>query len=187
MTQTTEEDFEYRIPPGDDHQRRVCNTCGFIDYENPRIVAGSVVVRDRKILLCRRAIEPRKGYWTLPAGYMELGESIEEAAMREAREEACATIEIDRVLAMYTVHRIGQVQIMFRAELASDVHPGPESLEVRLFDWKDIPWSQLAFPTVVWALTHYAETRDRAEFPPRGNPPGTGKVTRQPPVPPQGA
>jgi len=84
------------------------------------------------------------------------------------------------------VLRIGQVQIMFRAKLASDVHPGPESLEVRLFDWKDIPWSQLAFPTVVWALTHYAETRDRAEFPPRGNPPGTGQVTRQP-LAPQGA
>ena len=153
---------------------------------NPKIVVGSVVTWEEKILLCKRAIEPRKGYWTLPAGYMELGESIEEAAMREAREEACATIEIDRVLAMYTVHRIGQVQIMFRAELKSDFRPGPESLETELFDWKDIPWSQLAFPTVVWALTHYAETREADDFAPFGNPAGTEKITRQPPVPPQG-
>ncbi|WP_366524200.1 NUDIX hydrolase [Henriciella sp.] len=186
MTKTMSENFQYRVPEGDDRERRVCQTCGFIDYENPRIVAGSVVVRDEKILLCRRAIEPRKGFWTLPAGYMELGESIEEAAMREAREEACATIKIDRVLAQYTVHRIGQVQIMFRARLASDIRPGPESLEVGLFDWKDIPWSELAFPTVVWALTHYAESRHANGFAPFGNPAGTEKVTRQPPVPPQG-
>ncbi|WP_084398511.1 NUDIX hydrolase [Henriciella aquimarina] len=186
MTQSFEEDFEYRIPAGDDRERLVCNTCGFIDYENPRIVAGSVVLRDRKILLCRRAIEPRKGFWTLPAGFMEHGESIEEAAMREAREEACATIAIERVLAMYTVHRIGQVQIMFRASLESDFRPGPESEETRLFDWKDIPWSDLAFPTVVWALTQYAESRHLEAFPPFGNPPGTEKITRQPPVPPQG-
>lgn len=186
MTKTMDKDFEYRIPEGDDIERKVCNTCGFIDYENPRIVAGSVVVRDRKILLCRRAIEPRKGFWTLPAGYMELGESIEEAAMREAREEACATIGIDRVLAMYTVHRIGQVQIMFRARLESGFEAGPESLEVKLFDWKDIPWSELAFPTVVWALTHYAQSRHSDSFAPFGNPAGTETVTRQPPVPPQG-
>ncbi|MEE2879475.1 MAG: NUDIX hydrolase [Pseudomonadota bacterium] len=186
MTQTIPENFERRVPEGDDHERRVCNTCGFIDYENPRIVAGSVVVRDRKILLCRRAIEPRKGYWTLPAGFMELGESIEEAAMREAQEEACATIKVDRLLAMYTVHRIGQVQMMFRAELLSDIRPGPESLEVGLFDWKDIPWSKLAFPTVVWALTQYAESRSLENFPPYTNPLGTEQITRQPPVPPQG-
>ncbi len=186
MTDSIAENFEHRVPEDDDRERRVCNTCGFIDYQNPRIVAGSVVVRDRKILLCRRAIEPRKGYWTLPAGYMELGESIEEAAMREAREEACATIEIDRVLGMYTVHRIGQVQIMFRAELVSDIRPGPESLEVGLFDWKDIPWSELAFPTVVWALTHYAESRGSDSFAPYGNPAGTEAITRQPPVPPRG-
>lgn len=186
MTQRMTENFARRVPDGDDHERRICNICGFIDYENPRIVAGSVVVRDRKILLCRRAIEPRKGFWTLPAGYMELGESIEEAGMREAQEEACAAIAIDRVLAMYTVHRIGQVQIMFRANLVSDIHPGPESIEVGLFDWKDIPWSELAFPTVVWALTHYAESRHSDSFAPYGNPAGTERITRQPPVPPAG-
>ena len=186
MTQTNAENFDTRIPEGDDRERRICGTCGFIDYQNPRIVAGSVVVRDGKILLCRRAIEPRKGFWTLPAGFMELGESVEDAARREAHEEACADIEIDRVLAMYSVQRIGQVQIMFRANLVSEIAPGPESLEVGLFDWKDIPWSELAFPTVVWALTHYAETRNLETFAPYSNPPGTERITRQPPVPPAG-
>ncbi len=179
MTQDTNEQFEHRVPEGDDRTRRICSTCGFIDYQNPRIVAGSVVLSGRKILLCRRAIEPRKGYWTLPAGYMELGETVEEAAAREALEEACATIEIDRILSVYSIPRIGQVQTMFRARLASDIKPGPESLEVGLFDWKDIPWSELAFPTVVWALTHYAETRFRDDFAPFTNPPQTDWLTRQ--------
>ena len=178
MTQTIEENFELRVPQGDDRERRMCGTCGFIDYRNPRIVAGSVVTSGDKILLCKRAIEPRLGFWTLPAGYMELGETVEEAAAREAREEACATIEIDRMLAMYSIPRIGQVQIMFRAKLMSDIKPGPESLETELVDWKDIPWSQLAFPTVVWALTHFAETRGRNDFVPFANPPYTDKVTR---------
>lgn len=178
MTQTIEENFELRVPDGDDRERRMCGTCGFIDYRNPRIVAGSVVTSGDKILLCKRAIEPRHGFWTLPAGYMELGETVEEAAAREAREEACATIEIDRMLAMYSIPRIGQVQIMFRAKLMSDIKPGPESLETELVDWKDIPWSQLAFPTVVWALTHFAETRGKDDFVPFANPRHTDKVTR---------
>lgn len=177
MTAQTDESFELRVPEGDDRERRVCGTCGFIDYQNPRIVAGSVVLKDGKILLCKRAIEPRKGYWTLPAGFMELGETVEAAAAREAREEACASIEIDSVLAVYSVPRIGQVQIMFRATLKSEISPGPESLEVGLFDWKDIPWSELAFPTVVWALTHFAETRHLEHFAPFANPPGTEKIT----------
>ena len=178
MTQTIDEKFELRVPEGDDRERRQCLTCGFVDYRNPRIVAGSVVTKGEQILLCKRAIEPRKGFWTLPAGYMELGETVEEAAQREAREEACADIKIDRMLATYSIPRIGQVQIMFRATLESDFAAGPESLEVELFDWKDIPWSELAFPTVVWALTHYAETRHSSDFVAFGNPDGTDKVTR---------
>lgn len=178
MTQTTDEKFELRVPEGDDRERRQCLTCGFVDYRNPRIVAGSVVTKGEQILLCKRAIEPRKGFWTLPAGYMELGETVEEAAQREAREEACADIKIDRMLATYSIPRIGQVQIMFRATLESGFAVGPESLEVQLFDWKDIPWSELAFPTVVWALTHYAETRHSSDFVAFGNPDGTDKVTR---------
>lgn len=166
------------IPEGDDRERRVCKHCSFIDYQNPKIVAGAVVTSGDQILLCRRAIEPRKGFWTLPAGFMELGESVEEAAAREAMEEACAKIEIDRILSVYSVPRIGQVQVMFLAHLTSDIAPGPESEEVALYDWADIPWAELAFPTVVWALTHYAEIRRRSDFAPFVNPPGTAALTR---------
>ena len=178
MTVKSAPEFALEIPPGDDKERRVCQRCDFIDYQNPKIVAGSVVLKGEQILLCKRAIEPRKGYWTLPAGFMELGESVEEAAQREAQEEALADIEIDRLLAVYSVPRIGQVQVMFRARLLGDYGVGPESQEVKLVDWKDIPWSELAFPTVVWALTHYAETRHQETFAPFANPPGTDALTR---------
>jgi len=171
-------DFRLAVPDGDDRVRRMCTRCSFVDYINPKIVAGSVVVKDGMILLCRRAIAPRIGFWTLPAGYMEEGESVEEAAAREAREEAMAEIEIDSLLAVYSVPRIAQVQIMFRAQLVSDFAPGPESTEVKLFRWQDIPWSELAFPTVVWALTHYAKTRGERAFVPVSNPPGTESLTR---------
>ncbi|MEZ6013113.1 MAG: NUDIX hydrolase [Hyphomonas sp.] len=169
--------FHMEVPKGDDKLRRVCAHCRFIDYVNPKIVAGSVVTRNGQFLLCRRAIEPRKGYWTLPAGFMETGETVEEAARREAQEEACADIRIDQLLAVYSVPRIAQVQVMFRATLMSDIAAGPESLEVGLFDWKDIPWSDLAFPTVVWALTQFAGIRHLPAFPPFANPPGTERLT----------
>jgi ADP-ribose pyrophosphatase YjhB (NUDIX family) len=178
MTVKQQADFKLEIPHGDDRERRVCQSCDFIDYQNPKIVAGAVIVQDGKILLCKRAIEPRKGFWTLPAGFMELGESVEEAAAREAFEEAEAKIEIDRVLAVYSVPRIGQVQVMFRAKLIGGYGIGPESEESGLFEWKDIPWSQLAFPTVVWALTDYAATRDQDNFAPFANPAGTDALTR---------
>jgi ADP-ribose pyrophosphatase YjhB (NUDIX family) len=178
MTVKNSPDFALEIPEGDDKQRSVCQRCEFIDYQNPKIVAGAVVLKDDKILLCKRAIEPRKGFWTLPAGFMELGESVEEAAQREAQEEALAKIEIDSLLAVYSVPRIGQVQVMFRAKLIGDYGVGPESQEVKLVEWKDIPWSELAFPTVVWALTHYAETRHQETFAPFANPPGTDALTR---------
>ena len=108
---------------------------------------------------------------------MEEGESVEQGAAREALEEANAVIEIDRLLAVYSVPRISQVQIMYRANLVSEISPGPESLEVGLFDWKDIPWRELAFPTVVWALTHYAKTRHQVAFAPFANPAGTQALT----------
>jgi ADP-ribose pyrophosphatase YjhB (NUDIX family) len=171
-------DFRLGVPEGDDRVRRMCNRCAFVDYVNPRIVTGSVVTQGGLILLCKRAIEPRKGYWTLPAGFMEEGESVEDSARREAQEEACADIEITSLLAVYSVPRIAQVQIMFRAQLRSGIAPGPESEAVKLVGWKDIPWSELAFPTVVWALTHFAETRGRDVFAPFANPPGTEKITR---------
>jgi len=152
------ENFIRRIPDGEDRERLVCGECGFIAYENPKIVVGSVVIEDERVLLCRRAIEPRRGYWTLPAGYMELGETVEEGARREAWEEARVRLELERILAIYSVARIGQVQIIYRARLAEPGYaPGPESLDVRFFAWGDIPWNELAFPSVHWALQAWAE------------------------------
>ncbi|WP_428407384.1 NUDIX domain-containing protein [Hyphococcus sp.] len=159
------------VPPGDNMERDVCAACGFVDYKNPKIVVGSVVAWEGKILLCKRAIEPRKGYWTLPAGYLELHETAEDGAAREAREEACADIEIERLLAVYSIPRISQVQLMFRAKLVRpDIAPGPESEAVALYDWEEIPWPDLAFPSVGWGLRHYRETKDRSDFPPFSNP-----------------
>lgn len=144
------------IPEGDTHERDVCSDCGFVAYENPKVVVGSVVVSDGRILMCRRAIEPRRGFWTLPAGYMELGETVEEGAAREAMEEAGADIAIDGVLGIFSIARIGQVQVIFRARFGGDGAPrfaaGPESLEVALFEWNQIPWKEIAFPSVLWAL-----------------------------------
>lgn len=152
-------DFKTDIPEGDDRLRRICRTCGFIDYVNPKIVAGAVVSDERgRILMARRAIEPRSGFWTLPAGYMEEGESVEEAAVREAYEETCARIEIIDLLGVYSVPRISQVQLFFRARLAEPgIAVGPESAEVAFFDFDDIPYHELAFPSVAWALEDFRE------------------------------
>lgn len=167
------EHFTKKVPVGDSRERLVCERCEWVHYQNPKIVAGAVIEHDGRLLLARRAIEPRRECWTLPAGYMELGETVEQAAAREAREEACAEIEIDSLLAMYSIARIGQVQVMYRARLARpDVAPGEESLEVGFFAWDDIPWEQLAFPTVVWALMHWRESRGRAVYSPFVNPEG---------------
>lgn len=172
-SKTQNTSFQRQVPAGDTHERDVCTTCGFINYVNPKIVTGSIVRHDGKLLLCRRAIEPRTGYWTLPAGFMELGETAEQAAMREAREEANAEIVIDRLLAVYTIPRIAQVQIMYLAHLGSDAFsPGPESLEVKLASWDEIPWGELAFPSVRWALQQYRGVEGIAEFAPFSNPPG---------------
>ena len=152
-------------------ERYVCGDCGHIYYSNPKIVVGSVVVEDGKILLCRRAIEPRKGFWTLPAGFLEEHETPEDGAKREAKEEADCEIVLDALLAVYSVPRISQVQLMYRGRLRTPhFAPGPESLEVALFAWEDIPWTELAFPSVTWALNHYRETKDQAVFAPRSNP-----------------
>ena len=123
------------------------------------------------LLLCRRAIPPRIGYWTIPAGYMELEESSEDGARREAVEEANAEIAIERLLAIYDIPRISQVQIIYAARLTDDtVSPGPESQEVELFEWEDIPWNDLAFPTVRWALTHHRDAHATGDWIPRGVP-----------------
>ena len=152
-----------RFIEGDDRERLVCPDCEFVAYENPKIVVGSVVADGDRVLLCRRAIEPRAGFWTIPAGYMEMGETIAEGAQREAWEEARARVIIDGVLAVYSIARLGQVQIIFRARLAeTGFDVGPESLEVRQFEWKEIPWDEIAFPSVRWVLHTWYDTRGRA-------------------------
>ncbi|MDQ0317226.1 NUDIX hydrolase [Amorphus orientalis] len=168
----TEPDFQLRVPEGDDRERAVCRQCGFVAYENPKIVAGSVVRVGEKILLCRRAIEPRRGFWTIPAGYLELNESPEEAAVREAREEACADIRLGGLLSVYTIHRLSQVQLIYRSVLSGGFAAGDESLEVALFSWSEIPWNDIAFPSVVWALTHDREVVEAGGIMPFANPDG---------------
>ncbi|MCA3560372.1 MAG: NUDIX hydrolase [Aestuariivirga sp.] len=169
--QTQSPGFRRKVPVGDSHERDVCDTCGFVNYVNPKIVTGSIVRHGGKIMLCRRAIEPRAGFWTLPAGFMELGETAEQAAMREAREEANAAIVIDRLLAVYTIPRIAQVQIMYLAHLAEpSFSPGPESLEVMMVGWDGIPWEEIAFPSVTWALEQYLSVEGVADFAPFSNP-----------------
>lgn len=165
-TSPAPESFTLRVPDGDDRERHVCDRCGFVNYVNPKIVAGSVAVRGDHILLCRRAIPPRKGFWTLPAGFMEEGESVADAAAREAREEACADIAVGALLGVYSIPRLSQVQIFFRAELRGDVAPGPESEDVRLATWDEIPWDAIAFPSVVWALEDWRATRGQDAFAP---------------------
>ena len=168
--------FERRIPEGEDRERMVCADCGHIDYQNPKVVVGSVVALDDKILMCRRAIEPRRGFWTLPAGYLELGETLEEGAAREAMEEATANIIIDGILGVFSVARIGQVQVIFRGRFTDPAAPayaaGPESLEVALFGWDQIPWNDIAFPTVHWALRAWDVRRSGPLGIPAGNPSG---------------
>lgn len=161
------------IPEGDDRLRLICPECGFIQYDNPKMVVGSVVHFGDRILLCRRAIAPRLGYWTLPAGYLELNEAPHEGAMREAWEEAHARIEISALLAVYSIPRLSQVQLIYRAQLTDEaVRPGIESQAVGLFAWNEIPWSEIAFPTVRWALNHDRELGAAEIFEPRTNPPG---------------
>jgi ADP-ribose pyrophosphatase YjhB (NUDIX family) len=159
------------IPEGDNRERMMCPDCGFINYENPKIVVGSVCLHGERFLLCRRAINPRRGYWTLPAGFLELNESTQAGAQREALEEAQAQIIIDGLLAIYDIPRISQVQIIYRARLATpEFSAGPESLEVKLFAWDEIPWDELAFPSVRWALDHYRESMASGDFTARGTP-----------------
>ena len=168
-------DFRSETPPGEDRRRRVCTTCGFVDYVNPRIVVGSIVVSGEgsteRVLLCRRAIEPRSGYWTLPAGYMETCETTVQAAAREALEEAGCELKMDGLLAVYDLAHLSQVQLIYRARLqGSKIEAGIESLEVALFSWDEIPWKELAFPSVAWALRQWRATRHEPLGAPFRNP-----------------
>jgi len=165
--------FSHRVPEGDNFSRAVCDTCGFVNYVNPKIVVGSVVTYGDAFLLCRRAIQPRHGFWTLPAGFMEEGETTEDGARREAFEEANARIEIKDLLAVYNIPRISQVQLMYRATLPTrEFSAGDESLDVGLFTWDEIPWDDLAFPSVHWALTQYRSVIGKETIVPFSNPTG---------------
>jgi len=158
----------YRIPEGDSLPRAVCDACGHIQYENPKIVVGCVPVRGERILLCKRAIEPRYGLWTLPAGFMENAETAAEGAMREALEEANARVEIEELYTVFSVPHISQVHMMFRAKLLNDdFSAGTESLAVKLVTAEEIPWEELAFTVVRRTLQHYLEDRARGTFVPR--------------------
>jgi ADP-ribose pyrophosphatase YjhB (NUDIX family) len=153
------------IPPRDDRERYVCSRDGEVFYQNPLVVVGTIPVHGDRILLCRRSIEPRTGFWTLPAGFLELGETTVEAGVRETREEAMAEVEPGPLFALFNVAHIGQLHMFYRAVLPEPKHaPGPESAETALFEAGDIPWRQLAFPTIHRALTRFLEDRERGAF-----------------------
>lgn len=157
---------EIRLPPDDHRERHVCTACATIHYYNPKLIVGAIPEwADGRILLCRRAIEPRHGLWTLPAGFMENGETTLEGAARETLEEANARVEIGNLYSLYNLPYISQVQLLFRARLLDlDFSPGMESLEVALFEESDIPWDELAFRPVRFTLQHYFADRKANHF-----------------------
>lgn len=162
---------ELRVPHSDDRERHICADCGYIHYLNPKIVVGTLPVWEDKILLCKRAIEPRYGYWTLPAGFMEEGETVEEGAARETLEEANARVVIDPSCVVpyvtLSLPQIAQVYMLFLAQLSDlDFSSGPESLEVKLFREDEIPWDQLAFRTIDETLKHFFADRKKGFFTP---------------------
>lgn len=157
---------ELRLPPDDHRERHVCTSCATIHYENPKMIVGAIPEwEDGRILLCRRAIEPRHGLWTLPAGFMENGETTPEAAARETLEEANACIQVGDLHSMYNIPYINQVYLLFRARLLNlEFSPGLESLEVALFHEHEIPWDQLAFRAVSMTLKDYFADRQAGSF-----------------------
>lgn len=162
-----------KMPEGDDRMRKTCADCGFIAYENPKVIVGAICTwqegpeAPELYLMARRGIEPRLGFWTMPAGYMELAETTEAGAAREVWEEARARVEIDALLGLYNIPHISQVHMIYRARMLSPAHGcGPESIETALMPWEDLPWGDLAFPTVAWALKAHRARRGQSGFAP---------------------
>lgn len=154
-----------RVPPGDRLPRHVCDACGAIHYRNPRLIVGSLPVWEDRVLLCRRAIEPRLGMWTLPSGFMENAETMAEAAVRETAEEANARIELDGLFTVISVPHVSQVHVVYRARLLDlDFFAGEESLDVRLFGEQEIPWQDIAFRTIALTLRHFFADRRTGRF-----------------------
>ncbi len=155
----------HRIPDGDNLPRFICEHCNIIHYQNPKLVVGCLPVWQDQVLLCKRAIEPSHGLWTLPAGFMENQESLEEAALRESHEEANANLEIENIYSVISLPHINQIYVLYRAKLLDlDFYAGPESLDVQLFKEEDIPWDQLAFQTIANTLKHYFEDKKQNDF-----------------------
>jgi ADP-ribose pyrophosphatase YjhB (NUDIX family) len=153
------------VPPGDTLARWVCDQCGEIHYQNPKLVVGAIPEYEGKVLLCRRAIEPRYGYWTLPAGFMENDETAAQAALRETLEEAGARIEMGKPFSLISVPYVNQVHLFFLARLLDlEFKPGEESLEVALYEEARIPWKEIAFRTVATTLRHWFADRGRGAF-----------------------
>ena len=172
--------LEWRVPEGDTLPRFVCAACSTIHYQNPKIVVGCLPEWEGRVLLCKRAIEPRLGLWTLPAGFLENGETIEAGAMRETLEEANARVALGELYTVISLPQINQVYMMFRAQLLDrDFGPGTESLEVKLYDEANIPWETLAFRTITRTLRNYFLDRKQGAFPVR-----LSALARRPPLPP---
>ncbi len=150
-----------RTPHDDNRERWVCDDCGMVHYQNPLVVVGCVVERDGKVLLCKRDIHPRYGYWTVPAGFMELGETVAGGAARETLEEACATVELGHLFALVDVVDAGQVHLFYTGKLVGDYGVGEETQEVGLFAEEQIPWDEIAFQSSVFALRKYFEDRGK--------------------------
>lgn len=157
-----------KIPAGDNRERSVCDACDTIHYVNPRIIAGCLVTQGEQVLLCKRAIEPRLGYWTLPAGFMENGETTEQGAARETWEEAQAKVDLQGLYTLFSLPHISQVYLFYRGELLDNAYgAGEESLEVALFNEADIPWDELSFPVITETLKYYFADRVKGDFPAR--------------------
>lgn len=155
-----------KIPIDDDHTRSVCTRCSYVHYENPKMVVGCIPVFEEKILLCKRNIEPRKGKWTLPAGYLELNESVQDGAARETLEETKAKVLIIDPYRLFNIIFVGQVYLMFRAEvLTGEFGPTSESMDVRLFQEKDIPWGEIAFKVIQQTLVDFFQDRQKKVYP----------------------
>jgi ADP-ribose pyrophosphatase YjhB (NUDIX family) len=158
-------EVELRIPEGDNLPRHVCIACGVIHYQNPKIVVGCIPEWEDKVLLCRRAIEPRHGLWTVPSGFMENAETLGQGAERETLEEANARVRMGNLYAIYSLPHINQVHVLFRAQLLDlDFKPGIESLDVRLFSEEEIPWDKLAFRVILEPLKRYFEERQQGKL-----------------------
>jgi ADP-ribose pyrophosphatase YjhB (NUDIX family) len=167
---------EVSIPEGDNRPRHVCSTCGAIHYQNPKVVVGCIPVWEQQVLLCRRAIEPRYGYWTLPAGFMENGETSQQGAARETLEEACARVDVEGLYTLFNLPHISQIYLLYRSRLLDlDFDAGEESLEVALFHEHEIPWDEIAFPVILESLRLYFADRKQGGFPLR-----SGTIERLP-------